>query len=150
MPLKDIYENVLSDEERVRLMQEANLIQKVGETTKTVDKTLYRGMVMDEDEVRALNPHDDFVFDTLSAATTDKKVASIYMDIENAGGEGVPVIFEIQKPDGIYGFKRDEVETVLPKGSEFQIVRNYMDEDGVVHISLYSKKGNNVKKRKKK
>lgn len=146
MPKTDINGDVLSEARRVELAHEANLIQEIGEKTRTNEKTLYRGMVMDMDEVRAITPRDEYIFDTLSAATPDKKVASIYTDVENAGGDGVPVIFEIQKPDGIYGFKRDEIETVLPRGSTFKVVRNYMDEDGVIHVSLYSKKGKNVRK----
>lgn len=129
---------------RQKLAAEAELMQANGEKTKTKYKTVYRGMVMDEDEVRAMfTPGDQYVFDTLSATATEKKIAEIYMNPENLGG-GVPVILEIQKSDGIYGFDRDGIELVVPKGSQFRVTRNYMDRDGVVHISLYSKKGNNI------
>ena len=144
MPTEDMYGQTVSDEDRKRLIYDANLIQEVGAKTNTKQKTLYRGMVMDEDEVRALTPNDTYTMRTLTATTPDRKLANVYMDVENSGIEnGVPVIFEIQKPDGIFGFKRDELETVLPKGSSFKVVRNYMDEDGVVHVSLYAKKGKN-------
>lgn len=144
MPKENMYEQVISDKDRERLIYDANLIQEVGAKTNTKQKTLYRGMVMSEDEARALTPNDTYTLETLTATTPDRKIASIYMDVENIGMEdGVPVIFEIQKPDGIFGFKRDDLETVLPKGSSFRIERNYMDKDGVVHISLYAKKGKN-------
>lgn len=144
MPKENMYGQLVSDDDRERLIYDANLIQEVGAKTNTKQNTLYRGMVMNEDEVRALTPNDTYTMRTLTATTPDRKLANVYMDVENSGIEGgVPVIFEIQKPDGIFGFKRDDLETVLPKGSSFKVVRNYMDEDGVVHVSLYAKKGKN-------
>lgn len=146
MPTADMNGRVLSMEERQRLAHEANLMQEEGAKTNTGQKTLYRGVVMSEEEARALTPGEIYTTKTLTAATPDRKVASVYSDVENyGGGEGVSVIFEMQKPDGIRGFKRDNTETVLPKGSSFRIAKNFMDEKGVVHVSLYSKKGNNVK-----
>lgn len=146
MPTVDINSEKIDLETRQRLAAEAELMQNIGVTTKTKYKTLYRGMVLDEDDARGMfTPGETFTFETLSAATPDKGIAGIYMNPENMGGEGVPVILEIQKGDGIYGFKRDDAETVIPKGSEFRVVRNWMDENGVVHISLYAKKGKNVR-----
>ena len=146
MPTTDMYGTPLSAEKRQRLAHEANLMQEEGVKTNTGQKTLYRGMVMSEEEARALTPGQAYVTKTLTATTSDRKMASTYSDVDNyGGGEGVPVMFEIQKPDGIHGFKRDSMETVLPKGSKFRVTRNYMDENGVVHISLYSKRGNNVR-----
>lgn len=145
MPTTDLNGNNIAGETRERLAAEAEIMQNMGSTTKTNYKTLYRGMVLDEDEARAISPGENYVFDTLSATATDKGIANIYTNVENSGIEnGVPVIFEIQKSDGIFGFDRDGTEVVLPKGSEFRITRNYMDEDGNVHISLYAKKGKNV------
>lgn len=147
MPTIDINGDRISEEMRQKLAAEAELIQETGENTKTKYKTLYRGMVVDEQEVREMfTPGEYYKFGTLSATATDKSISSIYMNPENFGGEGVPVIIEIQKPDGIYGFDRDGIEVILPKFSEFKVVKNYMDEDGVVHISLYSKKGKNIKR----
>jgi len=141
MPTKDMNGIKIPEEKRVRLAHEANLIQAEGTAINTGQKTLFRGMVMSEEEARAISPHTQYVMETLTATTPDRKIAKIYMDVDNyGGGEGVPVILEIQKPDGIHGFKRDEKETVLPKDASFNVVRNYMDEDGVVHISLYAKK----------
>lgn len=146
MPATNMYGRSLSMEERQRLAHEANLMQEEGAVTNTGQKTLYRGMVMSEEEARGLTPGQMYTTRTLTATTPDSKIASIYSDVDNYGGDkGVPVILEIQKPDGIRGFKRDNAETVLPKGSQFRIFRNYMDKNGVVHISLYSKRGNNVK-----
>ena len=146
MPTHDMDGRKLSNEERQRLANEANLMQNEGSKTNTGQKTLYRGMVMDADEARSLTPGDTYTTKTLTATTPDRKMANTYSDVENyGGGEGVPVIFEIQKPDGIRGFKRDNMETVLPKGSQFRVTRNYMDDKGVVHVSLYAKKGNNVR-----
>lgn len=142
MPKKDINGETINDETRERLAHEANLIQEIGEKTNTKQKTLYRGMVLSEEDARALTPGDTYTTETLTATTPKKKIADIYSDVENyGGGEGVPVIIEFQKPDGINGFKRDDEETVLPKGLTFRITRNYMDENGVVHISMYAKKG---------
>ena len=144
MATEDMYGDPVPLAERQRLAAEAELIQTNGENTKTKYKTVYRGMVLEEDEARSLfTPGETYTFDTLSATATDKNIAQIYMNPENVGG-GVPVILEIQKSDGIYGFDRDGAEVVLPKGSNFRVTRNYMDRDGVVHVSLYSKKGKNV------
>lgn len=145
MPTTDMNGRKLSNEERQKLAHEANLMQEEGAKTNTGQKTLYRGMVMSEEEARSLTPGETYTTKTLTATTPDSRTARTYSDVENyGGGEGVPVIFEMQKSDGIRGFKRDNMETVLPKGSSFRITRNYMDENGVVHISLYSKRGNNV------
>ena len=145
MPETDLYGTNIDKETRERLAAEAEIIQDMGSTTKTPYKTLYRGMVLDEDEARAISPGENYVFDTLSATTTNKGIADIYTNVENSGIEnGVPVVFEIQKSDGIFGFDRDGTEVILPKGSEFKITRNWMDEDGKVHISLYAKKGKNI------
>jgi len=101
---------------------------------------------MSEEEARAISPHTQYVMETLTATTPDRKIAKIYMDVDNyGGGEGVPVILEIQKPDGIHGFKRDEKETVLPKDASFNVVRNYMEEGGVAHISLCAKKSKRMR-----
>lgn len=146
MPTMDINGNEMDNNLRQKLAAEAELIQETGEKTKTQYKTLYRGMVLEEQEAREMfTPGEYYKFNTLSATATDKNISNIYMNPENLGGGGLPVIIEIQKPDGIYGFDRDGIEVVLPKFSEFKVVRNYMDEDGVVHISLYAKKGKNVK-----
>lgn len=145
MPTMDLNGGNIAEETRERLAAEAEIMQSMGSTTKTSYKTLYRGMVLDEDEARAISPGENYIFDTLSATATNKGIASIYTNVENSEIEnGVPVIFEIQKSDGIFGFDRDGTEVVLPKGSEFRITRNWMDEDGKVHISLYAKKGKNV------
>ena len=142
MPTKDMNGVEIPDEKREQLAHEANLIQEIGEKTNTKQKTLYRGMVLSVEEARAFTPNEMYITETLTATTPKKKLATVYSDVENyGGGEGVPVIIEFQKSDGINGFKRDDEETVLPKGLTFRITRNYMDEDGVVHISLYAKKG---------
>lgn len=146
VPARGINGDKISAKDRRKLAQEAELIQNEAAKTNTGQKTLYRGMVMSEEDARALTPGETFTTRTLTAVTPDRRLANVYSDVENyGGGEGVPVIFEMQKPDGIKGFKRDNMETVLPKGSSFRIVRNIMDSKGVVHISLYSKKGNNVR-----
>ena len=149
MPISDLNGEEFDNETRQRLAAEAELIQKTGEKTKTTYKTLYRGMVVDEDEVRSMfTPGEMYNFDTITATATDKGVAAIYSNTENSVlDNGVPVILEIQKPDGIYGFDRDGTEVVIPKGSEFKVIKNWMDNKGVVHISLYSKKGRNVGRR---
>lgn len=142
MPKFDINGMEIHDDVRERLAHEANLIQEVGSKTNTKQKTLYRGAVLSEEDARAFTPGETYTTKTLTATTPNRKVADIYTDVENyGGGEGVPVIFEFQKPDGIFGFKRDDNETVLPGGEEFRIVKNYMDEDGVIHIGFYAKKG---------
>lgn len=146
MPTEYMFGGEIDRETREHLAAEAELMQNIGATTKTKFKTLYRGMVLDEDDARSMfTPGEQYTFNTLSATTSDRGIAKIYMDPENAGGDGVPVILEIQKSDGIYGFDRDGIEVVIPKGSEFRVVKNWMDENGIVHVSLYSKKGKNVR-----
>lgn len=133
-------------EERELIAAEGELLQEHGEKTKTKYKTLYRGMVLNQETIDELfTVGSKYEFDTLSATSTDKKLASIYTDAENLGMEdGLPVILEIQKPDGIYGADRGGLEVVIPKGSVFKVERVVKDEDGFVRVSLYSKKGKNV------
>lgn len=141
MPTEDIYGGKISREDAAKLQKEAELIQEIGEKTNTKHNTVYRGMVMDLEDVRALTPGDTYLFETLSATSPVKDIAMIYTNTENSYIEdGVPVILEIQKSGGIYGFKRDDAEVVLPRGASFKITRNYMDENGVVHVSLYASK----------
>lgn len=138
----------MDEKTRKTLAEEAQVLQHKAGKTKTKYKTLHRGMVLSVEDVRSIfTPNSTYTFDTLTATTTDKGIASIYTNVENMAIEnGVPVMIEIQKPDGIYGFDRDGMEVLLPKGSEFKVTRNWMDKDGVVHVSMYSKKGNNVLK----
>lgn len=147
MPTEDMDGNPISEKERKELEQAALLMQETAATTKTQYKTVYRGMVMNENDVRKMfTPNETYQFETLTATATSEDVAMIYTNVENSYiDDPVPVIMEIQKPDGIYGFDRDGTEVVMPMGAEFKVTRNYMDDDGVVHVSLYSKKGDNVK-----
>lgn len=146
IPTTDTYGYDIDKDTREQLAAEADLMQSMGSVTKTDYKTLYRGMVLDENEVRTMfTPNETYTFDTLSSTATDAKIAQIYTNVDNSGlDNGVPVVIEIQKSDGIYGFDRDGAEIVIPRGSEFRVTRNWMDENGVVHVSLYSKKGNNI------
>lgn len=145
MPGEYIDGEKISPHDRRRLMAEAEVLQAEGVKTNTGQKTLYRGMVMSAEDARALTPGDTYTTRSLTATTPDKKLSTTYSDVENyGGGEGVPVILTFQKPDGIRGVKRDSKETVMPKGAKFKVVKNYMDKDGVVHIDLYSKRGNNT------
>lgn len=140
-PTEDIYGNIITQKEISKLKKEAELIQEIGEKTNTKYNTLYRGMVLNPDEARSLTPGDMYKFPTLSATSPSRDIAMIYTNTENSFIEGgTPVILEIQKSGGINGFKRDSAEVVLPKGAEFKITRNYMDENGIIHISLYASK----------
>lgn len=140
----------LSIEERQRLAAMADKLQEAASEKKTEYRTLYRGMVLDQDEVRAMfTPNSKVALSTLTSSATDEGIARIYASVDNYTGEAenpVPVVLEIQKSDGIYGYDRDGAEVVLPRGSEFRVTRNWMDEQGVVHVSLYAKKGKNVLK----
>ena len=141
MPTSDMYHNSVSVETRQRLAAEAEIIQNVGMTTKTEYQTLYRGMVLEKSDIDKVFPSGKtYVFDTLTATTPDAKMAKVYADAENAGF-GVPVIVTIQNGGGIYGFKGSDLETILPKGSEFKTERKYQDKDGVYHVDLYASKG---------
>ena len=145
MPDEYIDGTKVSDKEKKMLMAEAELMQAEASKTNTGQKTLYRGMVMSEPDARALSPGQTYTTRTLTATTPDKRMSTTYADVENyGGGSGVSVIMTFQKPDGMRGVKRDSMETVMPKGAKFKIVRNYMDKDGVVHIDLYAKKGKNT------
>lgn len=146
MPQQDLFGYDISEDKQNELMAEAELMQKMGSTTKTEHKTLYRGMVLSEEEAHSIFVvGENYTFETLSSTATDRGVAAIYTNVENSAiDNGLPVILEIQKGDGIYGFDRDGMEIIIPKGSEFRVTRNWMDEKGIVHISLYAKKGVNV------
>lgn len=113
MPTSDMNGRSLSIEERQKLAREANLMQEEGSKTNTGQKTLYRGMVMSEEEARSLTPGQTYTIRTLTAATPDSKVASVYSNVDNyyGSGRGVPVIIDMQKSDGIRGFKRDRLGT---------------------------------------
>lgn len=140
MPTEDMYGSTITREEATKLKKEAELIQEIGEKTNTKYNTLYRGMYADIDDIRSLTPGDTYTFNTLSATSPVKDIAMIYTNENDFVENGAPVILEIQKSGGINGFKRDDAEVVLPRGASFKITRNYMDEDGVIHISLYASK----------
>ena len=143
MPTKDMYGNPIPEQQRRKLMAEADLIQREAETTKTEYRRLYRGAVLDEKEIATVyKPGTTYTTDSLTATSPTLNIASIYSNVENyGGGEGKPVIFEFEKPDGLKGFKRDDLETILPKGASFRVSRKWADESGVTHVSLYSGKG---------
>lgn len=140
MPTEDMYGNKLPKEQRERLRREAEFLQEKAESTNSGFNTLHRGMVMDEAEVRKLTPGDTYTMHTVTATSQDRKIASIYSDPENRGGEGVSVMMEIQSSGGNRGYRVTGGEVILPKGASYRITRNYMDDQGVVHISLYSSK----------
>mgnify|MGYP000022683762 CR=1 FL=1 len=145
MPTTDMYGNKLPKEQRERLRREAEFLQQKAESTNSGFNTLHRGMVMDESEVRKLSPGDTYTMRTVTATSQDRKLASVYANPENRGGEGVSVMMEIQSSGGNRGYKVTGGEVILPKGASYRITRNYMDTNGVVHISLYQSKN---KKRK--
>lgn len=134
--------------ERQRLAAMAEALQGVASRTRTAHRTLYRGTVLGRDEVGAtFTPDSRVALSTLTASAADEGTARIHADVDSyVGGadDPVPVIVEIQKPDGVYGYDRDGAEVVLPRGSEFRVVRNWTDERGTVHVSLYSRRGRNV------
>ena len=138
MPKKDMYGNTFSPEVQQRLKSEAEYIQNNAEITEY--KTLHRGMVLSEAEARSLTPGDTYTMRTLTATSPNKNIASIYTNIENAGGQGVSVMFEIQRSGGNKGYKVNDSEVVIPKGTKYRVTRNYMDKNGVVHVSLYASK----------
>lgn len=140
MPDYDMQHNPVPLEVRQRLAAEADLMQRIGSETNTGQKMLYRGMVVGEDEARTMFKRgQDYIFDSLTATSKNLGIAGMYHDVENFGGD-VPVIMRIEKPDGIFGFARDDLETVLPKGSTFKVSRVWT-EDGVMHVDLYARKG---------
>lgn len=134
--------------ERQRLAAMAEALQGVASRTLTRYRTLYWGMVLGQEEARVLfTPGSKVALSTLTSSATDEGMARIYANVENYSGDAdypVPVIVEIQKLDGVYGYDRDGAEVILPKGSEFRVTRNWMDERGTMHVSLYAKKGRNV------
>lgn len=144
MPTRDMYGNKLSNEQRDKLKAEADLIQNSAVNTK--ENTLYRGMVMNADEVRALTPGDTYKVNSLTSTSTDKKLSSIYSNVDNSSVDNpVPVMITFQQSGGIKGFQvnKDTPEVILPKGQSYRVIRNYMDKNGVVQIELYAKKGSN-------
>lgn len=139
MPTKDINGRKLSREEREKLKAEADFIENNAKNTK--ENTLYRGLVMSESDVRSLTPGDTYKIDSLTSTATDKGIASIYSNVENAYSveNSVPVMMTFQSSGGITGFRanKDTPEVILTKGQSYKVARNYMDRDGVVHIELY-------------
>lgn len=145
MPKEDIYGNEVSQAERELLKAEAEFIQENAKNTK--QNTVYRGMVLNVDDARAINVGDIYEIDSLTSTSTDKKIASIYSNPDNAYDveNGVPVIVTVQQSGGVVGFQADMTtpEVILPKGQKYRVAKNYMDKSGVVNIEIYAKKGAN-------
>lgn len=131
-----------TEEQKQKLMSEAQTIQKAAETTQTDIKRVYRGQVFDDagDVREQFKTNSTVEIDALTATSPDKNIASIYANVENFNPDGVGVIFEIENPKGVTGALRDSGELILPKGAKYRVTRQYMDEDGLIHISLYVKK----------
>lgn len=141
MPKKNMYQQMVSDKDRELLMAQALKLQEAASKETTKYRAVYRGMVLQEEDIKEFKRNTKYTFDTLTASATDKKVASIYTDVENAGGEGIPVLFEIENPRGIRGYNRDDLEVVLPKGAQYRVEQTFYDEDGVLHVRMYAGKG---------
>lgn len=140
MPDTNMYEQPVSDNEQKILMAQALKLQEEASKTKTKYRAVYRGMVLQEDELAGFKRNVKYTFETITASATDKKIASIYTDVGNAGGEGVPVLLEIENPRGIRGYNRDDLEIVLPKGAQYRIEQTFYDENGVFHVRMYAGK----------
>ena len=137
----DINGMPVSPEKQAILKSEALTIQEAASTTVTNYKTLYRGMVLQSEEsVADFARNSIYNIETLTATATDKGIAKIYTNTENAGG-GIPVLLEIENPKGIKGFDRDGIEVILPKGSAYRVSQSFYDEDGLLHVRLYAGKG---------
>lgn len=141
MPTKNLYQQAVSDKDRKLLMSEALKLQEAASKGKTKYRAVYRGMVLQEEDLSVFKRNSKYTFDTLTASATDKKIASIYTDVDNAGGEGIPVLFEIENPRGIRGYNRDDLEVVLPKGAQYRVEQTFYDENGVFHVRMYAGKG---------
>jgi hypothetical protein len=131
-----------TEKQKQTLMAEADAIQKAAETTQTNIKRVYRGQVFDDagDVREQFRTNSTIEIDALTATSPDRNISSIYANTENFNPDGVGVIFEIENPKGITGALRDEGELILPKGAKYRVTRQYMGEDGLIHISLYAKK----------
>ena len=137
----DINGMPVSPEQQAILKSEALTLQEAASTTVTNYRTLYRGMVLhSEESVADFARNSIYNIETLTATATDKGIAKIYTDTENAGG-GIPVLLEIENPKGIKGFDRDGIEVILPKGSAYRVSQSFYDEDGLLHVRLYAGKG---------
>ena len=137
----DINGMPVSPEQQAILKSEALTLQEAASTTVTNYRTLYRGMVLhSEESVVDFARNSIYNIETLTATATDKGIAKIYTDTENAGG-GIPVLLEIENPKGIKGFDRDGIEVILPKGSAYRVSQSFYDEDGLLHVRLYAGKG---------
>lgn len=141
MPSVDINGMPISPEKQAILKSEALAIQEAASTTITDYRTVYRGMVLQSEEsVADFARNSIYNIETLTATATDKGIAKIYTNTENAGG-GIPVLLEIENPKGIRGFDRDGIEVILPKGSAYRVSQSFYDEDGLLHVRLYAGKG---------
>ena len=141
MPKVNMYQQPISVDTQERLMAQALMLQENASKSRVNNKILYRGMVIQEEEdLSAFKRNSIYEFDTLSATATSENIASIYADVENAGGEGTAVILEIENPKGVRGYARDDIEVILPKGASYRVSRTYY-KDGVLHVSLYASKG---------
>ena len=130
----------VSKKQQSILKSEALTLQKAASTTTTKYRTVYRGMVLQSEEsIANFARNSIYNIETLTATATDKGIAMIYTDVENAGG-GIPVLLEIENPKGIKGFDRDGMEVILPKGSSYRVSQSYYDEDGLLHVRLYAGK----------
>lgn len=125
-------------DETEKLMFESRLLQSEASASITKHKVVYRGQVFaDAGEVRekyAVGTRLEL--DSITASSPQKRIASIYSDIENVDPDGVGVIFEFENPRGVIGLSRDTGEVILPKGSKYRVTKEWMDKDGKIHVSL--------------
>lgn len=141
MPRETIYTQMpLSEEERERLRKEADALQMAAESIQNKNKRVFRGAIYDDVSEFENAYGETYIFDSLTATSPDKSIASIYMNNMDDFDDSVftKVLFEIENSSGIIGFERDEGETIIPKGAEYKIKRCYYDENYVLHVQLYS------------
>lgn len=140
VPDTDLNGSHVSEEQKALIKAEALKLQDAAQKGKTGYKVLYRGMVLDEKSVIDFRRNAIYEMDSLTSTAVDRKVASIYMDPENAGG-GIPAMIRVENPKGVRGFDRDGMEVILPMGAKYRVASSVYDEDGVLQVTLYASKG---------
>lgn len=143
VPSEDMYGRKLSEQEKAQIKADTDRLTELSQHL-TKDKAVYRGMVVEN--MSEFKVGKTITTDSLTATTTDKKLASTYSNAENMGfGQGV--ILKYESSNGIRGYK-NQAETIMPKGESFRITK-ITQENGVPVVHLYQSKTKATKSKKK-
>lgn len=142
----------ITEDDAARYKDLAFRIQDLASKSAVYCPTLWRGISFpsEKDARDAFKRNKLVTFPTLTSTATQKDIAVEYANHGDEPGSwgDVPVLMRIESSTGthqgvqtrpIFGVRSAEV--VMPKGTEYRVVRVYKDEDtGILTVTLYTKK----------